>query len=78
MASNEPTAAGQIWPNLPKGERPERAQTGPRLSAAMWPQHNSRNAQPKSPQHSDRDSLLRHLRELNRKIDERMERERRR
>jgi hypothetical protein len=67
------TAAGQIWPHLPSAARPERAQTGPRLSEAMYPR-----PQPKPPTNSDRDSLLRGLRELNRKIDERMEREGRR
>jgi hypothetical protein len=67
------SAAGQIWPHLPSAERPERAQTGPRLSEVMYPR-----PQPKPPTNSDRESLLRHLRELNSQIDARMERERRR
>ena len=33
----EPSAAQALYPNLPSGERPERAQTGPRLSEAMYP-----------------------------------------
>jgi hypothetical protein len=63
----EPTAAEALFPNLPKGERPEQAQTGPRLSEAMFPR-----PQPKPPTNSDRESLLRGLRELNAKIDARL------
>jgi hypothetical protein len=67
------SAAGQIWPHLPSAARPERAQTGPRLADAMYPRPH-----PKPPTNSDRESLLRGLRELNAKIDARMARERRR
>jgi hypothetical protein len=72
--SSEPTAAQALFPNLPSGERPERAQTGPRLSEAMYP----RPSQPKPPTNSDRDSLLRGLRELNAKAAARLAREGRR
>jgi hypothetical protein len=65
----EPTAAAALYPNLPKGERPERAQTGPRLSEAMYPRP------PKPPSNPYRESLLRGLKELNAKIDARMSRE---
>jgi hypothetical protein len=67
----EPTAAGQIWPHLRQGtpEPVEQQQRNESVASAMWP---SRNAQPKSPQHSDRDSLLRGLKELNAKIDARL------
>ena len=30
-------AAGQIWPHLQSGERPEQQQRGPGLAASMWP-----------------------------------------
>jgi hypothetical protein len=33
----EPSAAEALFPNLPSGERPEQAQTGPRLANAMYP-----------------------------------------
>ena len=34
---NEPTAAQSLYPNLPSSARPERQQSGPRLSEAMYP-----------------------------------------
>jgi hypothetical protein len=67
MAQREPSAAQALYPNLPSGERPERAQTGPRLSEVMYPR-----PQPKPPTNSDRESLLRHLRELNSRADARL------
>jgi hypothetical protein len=33
----KPTAAKALYPNLASGERPELAQSGPRLADAMWP-----------------------------------------
>jgi hypothetical protein len=68
------SAAGQIWPHLRQGtpEPVEQQQRTPNSVAdAMYPRP------PKPPSNPYRDSLLRGLRELNRKIDERMERERR-
>jgi hypothetical protein len=71
----EPTAAAALWPNLPRGtpEPVQRSERNESVAAAMYPR-----PQPKPPTNSDRESLLRGLRELNRKIDERMEREGRR
>jgi hypothetical protein len=34
---NPPSAAAALYPHLPSAERPERAQSGPRLADAMYP-----------------------------------------
>ena len=64
-------AARTIWPNLQSDERPERQQTRQSLAAAMY------GAKSK-PTNSDRDSLLRLLKEANARIDARLAKERKR
>jgi hypothetical protein len=66
---------GSIWPHLPSGTPPivQGRREPSSVAAAMYPR-----PQPKPPTNSDRESLLRGLKELNAKIDARMERERRR
>jgi hypothetical protein len=66
-------AAGQIWPPLRTDDGPPRQQQPAQTLATLFPK-----PQPKPPSNPDRESLLRHLRELNRRIDERLARERRR
>ena len=71
-----PTAAEALYGHLPRAEPVERLQSNTSsIGQAMWP---SLGPQPKPPPNRQRDSLLKHLRELNRTIDERMKREGRR
>jgi hypothetical protein len=74
--SERRTPAGQIWSHLPSAdpEPPQRQQ--PRLADVMYPDLVPQ--QPKPAAYSDRESLLRNLRELNRRISERLAREGRR
>jgi hypothetical protein len=71
MAEQRPSAAAALYPHLRRDDPPQppRAQ---RL-ATLFPR-----PQTKPPSNPGRESLLRHLRELNRRIDERLARERRR
>jgi hypothetical protein len=66
----------EIWPHLRSAFEPERPQNKQSsLAQGMWP---SLVKPPPQRTNNDRESLLRHLRELNSRIDARMERERRR
>jgi hypothetical protein len=57
MAQPKPTAARQIWSNLPSAERAEQSQSGPSLATAMYPR-------PKPPPRDYyREAMLRGLRE---------------
>jgi hypothetical protein len=59
-----PNAAGQIWPNLTSAERPEQQQRSPSLAEAMY------RPQPKPPpDYSDRESLLRLLKQANANLE---------
>jgi hypothetical protein len=68
-----PSPAQTIWPHLAKGEEMvEQVQAQPSpLAQAMYP----RKTKPTNPY---RESLLRSLRELNARIDRRLQKERRR
>jgi hypothetical protein len=73
--SERTTAAGQIWRNLPSAEpEPQGQRQQPRLAEALYPSL----APPKPSAYSDRESLLRNLRELNARIDARLQKEGRR
>jgi hypothetical protein len=74
MADRKPSAAEALYPNLRAAvpERPEQQQRGS-LASAMYP---SQMPRPKPLPDPNRDSLLRNLRELNQRIDERLARER--
>jgi hypothetical protein len=67
----EPSAAQALYGHLPSAAREPIKQSEPRLADALWPR-------PKPPTRgwSDRDALLRNLKELNQRIDARLQRER--
>jgi hypothetical protein len=74
MPTNPPSAAEAIFGHLPRAEQVERTQRNTNsIGQAMWP---SLGPQPKPPTNPQRESLLRGLRELNEKIDARLQRER--
>jgi hypothetical protein len=64
---------GSIWSHLPSAFGPRRAQTKQSLAEAMWPGLSPPSGgHPSKPQsNSDRDALLRHLRETNSKAKSR-------
>ena len=77
MPNREPSAAQALYGHLKSGtpeRRPERNQS---VGQTMWPSLGPKD-QPKPPTNSSRESLLRGLRELNAKIDARLQREGRR
>jgi hypothetical protein len=62
----ERTAAQSLYPHLPSGERPQRAQTGPSIGDAMWPSLKRATWDERwweNWRKKDRESLLRNLRE---------------
>jgi hypothetical protein len=85
MPQPKPSAASQIWPHLAQGTPNEVAQSKRNsLGDALWPQLSREAKQREAAQarwdewrKRDRESLLRHLRELNARIDARLARERR-
>jgi hypothetical protein len=72
MSESSRSAAQSIYPHLPhdQGEPPQRQQ--PRLAEALFPKLVPPKPAPPNPY---RESLLRHLRELNQQIDARLQRE---
>jgi hypothetical protein len=44
MAQREPSAAQALYGHLPSAERPERQQSGPRLSDALYPRSKERRS----------------------------------
>ena len=81
--SNPPSAAQALFGHLPSASREPVQQRQPNIGDAMWP-NLSREAKAQDAQRQrwdewrkrQRDSVLRGLRELNRKIDARLARER--
>jgi len=78
MAQREQTAAGQIWPHLKTGEPPEQQQRAQSLAAALYPPPTPQAKAREAARSSQRDALLRNLRDLNERIDKRLRREERR
>jgi hypothetical protein len=83
MAVREPTAASALYPHLPTGERAVTSQRKQSLSASMWPSQTPEAKAAEADQQlwtklckQNRDNLVRGLEELNRKIDQRLARER--
>jgi hypothetical protein len=70
-----PNSASQIWPHLQSGERREQQQREQSLSAALYPSLTPQAKARQAAHSADRASLLRHLRELNARVDERLRRE---
>jgi hypothetical protein len=54
----EPTAAKALYPNLASGERPELAQSGPRLAEALYPRPQERRLTPDELREAWRDHML--------------------
>jgi hypothetical protein len=71
MAS-EPSAAQALYGHLKSTERPTQPRPNNSLAEAMYSALVPKPPPPSSP---DRDSLLRHLRQLNARIDARLKRE---
>jgi hypothetical protein len=76
MAPRSPAQA--LYPNLPSAAREPVQQRTPNLGDAMWPSLSREAKATEARRSSDRERLLRNLRELNARIDARFAKEGRR